>query len=334
MFNWILSWWDNVSGEQQQQQQQHPPAKFDDQAYKQYAVNKRAHSDLVRWDVFRCYPFAFKFRYVTDNSSNDRCCSVVDFCKGLEINHDLLLKCNFDHQHVLHLDELMFNAPRVKAVAADIVGSLFATKQGLLQLLQQLPFVNKDDVLLAIRTDKGYDRDDVRDKIEAVLKHIKTLTANSDKFISAHKSFKLEVGARFEQFEQRLESINTKVNALQAPTQTTEAPVSVVFPRDVTKHPHLAVFMGRAEETGNTQIAFARGQENHFRRRKLEFEDNMDVMFEGVHPNPLLAMQCIKEEFYNSGHKIRRLSKKVIEVKCAVNVAKDIVKKAIINKDK
>lgn len=328
----MLNWW---IGSSSSGGQRHAPAEFDNQAYQRYTVDLRAHSDLVRWDVFRCYPFAFKFRYVTDNSSNGRCCSVVDFCKGLEINHDLLLKCNFDQQHVRRLDELVFNAPRVETtVVADSVGKLFATKHGLLQLLQQLPFDNKEDVLLAIKTDRGYDRDDVRDKIEAVLKHIKTLTANSDKFISAHKSFKLEVGARFEQFEQRLKSLNTKVDALQAaPTHTAEA-LSVVFPRDVTKHPHLAVFMGRAEETGSTQIAFARGQENHFRKRKQEFEDNMDVMFEGVHPNPLLAMHCIKEEFNNSGHKIRRLSKKVMEVNCAVNMAKDIVKRAIINKIK
>ncbi|AAP29806.1 unknown [Choristoneura fumiferana multiple nucleopolyhedrovirus] len=317
MFTWMFGgWWSGAD------KQLRLNAEFDEQAYKRYAVDRHAHSDLVRWDVFRCYPFAFKFRYVTDDSAN-RCCSVVDFCKGLKISHDLLLRCSFNRQHVRHLNELVLGAPPAET---DSFGSLYATKHGLLQFLQQLPLDAKEDVLLAIKTDKGYDRDDMRDKIETVLKHIKTLNANSDKFISAHKSFKHEVCVRFEQFEQRLDALDSKINAPPASTQG--APV-VVFPRDVTKHPHLAVFMSRAEDTGNTQIAFARGQEEHFRKRKLEFEDDMDTMFEGVHPNPLLAVHCIKEEFANSGYKMRRLSKKVIEVKCTVNAAKDIVKKAI-----
>jgi putative AlgH/UPF0301 family transcriptional regulator/chaperonin cofactor prefoldin len=158
--------------------------------------------------------------------------------------------------------------------------------------LHQLPFANKDDVLMAIKTDKGCD--DVREKIESVLKHIKTLNANSDKFINAHKSFKQEVGARFEQFEQRLQTLDTKLNTLQCAAPTQAVP-GVVFPRDVTKHQHLAVFMGRVEEQGSTQIAFARGQDEHFRKRKLEFEDDMDTMFEGVHPNPLMAVHCLAE---------------------------------------
>ncbi|AHD25624.1 ac13 [Choristoneura murinana nucleopolyhedrovirus] len=319
MFTWMFGgWWSSVD------KRRPVNAEFDEQAYQRYVIDRHAHSDLVRWDVFCCYPFAFKFRYVTDDTSN-RCFSVVDFCKGLKISHDLLQRCSFDRQHVRHLNELVFGAPPAET---DSVGSLFATKHGLIQLLQQLPVATKEDVLMAIKTDKGYAREDMRDKIEAVLDQIKTLNANSDKFISAHKSFKHEVGARFEQFEQRLNALDSKITA----HATTQAAPGVVFPRDVTKHPHLAVFMSRAEETGNTQIAFARGQENHYRKRRLEFEDDMDVMFEGVHPNPLLAVHCIREEFANSGHKIRRLSKKVIEVKCTLNAAKDIIKKAIINK--
>lgn len=307
----MLEWWNGGR----------PNAQFDKLAYNRYNVDQRAHSDLVRWDVFSCCPFTFKFRYVVDNSGG-RYCNIVDFCKGLNIDHNLLQGCEFDRQHVRTLNELVFCASRDEI---DSLGSLFANNRGLIELLMRLPFVNKENVLTAIKNN----RDDMRDKIEAVLHQIKTLNSNNDKFISAHKSFKLEVGARFDQFEQRLDALDTKFNALHAPSQATP---DVVFPRDVTKHPHLAVFMSRTEETGNTQIAFVRGQMDHFRKRKLEFEDDMDVMFEGVHPNPLMAVQCIKEEFNNSGHKIYRLSKKVIEVKCEVNVAKDIVKKAIVNK--
>lgn len=310
MLNWIAGL---VAGQRR--------VAFDEQAYERYAGG---HSELVRRDAFRCHPFAFEFRYVAD-ASLGRCCSVVDFCKGLRVAHELMLRCSFDRQHVRHLDELLLGAP---PAPTDSVGGLFASKHGLVQLLQQLPIVAKEDVLLAVKTDKGFDRDDVRDKIETVLKHIKTLNSNSAKFVGAHKAFKREVGARFEQFEQRLHSLDSKLNALRAPAPG--AP-GVVFPRDVTKHPHLAVFMGPVAERGSTQIAFARGQEEHFRKRKLEFEDDMDVMFEGVHPNPLLAVHCIKEKFASSGYKLRRVSKRVIEVKCSVDAAKDIVKKAIVN---
>lgn len=315
MFKWMSEWWGGAD------EQLPVTQEFDEKAYKRYTVDLHAHSDLVRWDVFRCYPFVFKFRYVVDDST-ERCCSVVDFCKGLEISHDLLLRCNFDRHHIRSLNELVLGAAPTDA---DSVGSLFATKHGLIILLQQLPFVNKKDVLLAIKTDKGYERDDTRDKIEAVLKHIKALTDNSDKFITAHKSFKQEVSARFGQFEQRLDALDTRISALHANAQ---AAPGVVFPRDVTKHPHLAVFMS-AKNVGNTQIAFTRGQEEHFRKRKLEFAEDMDVAFEGVHPNPMMAVHCIREEFANSRYKMRRLSKRVIEVECDINVAKDIVKKAI-----
>nr|ALR71208.1 hypothetical protein AGNV_147 [Anticarsia gemmatalis multiple nucleopolyhedrovirus] len=324
MFEWVFGWWGGSNGDEQQQQNF---VEFDEQAYKRYAVDRRAHSDLVRWDVFRCHPFTFRFRYVVDDN-NGRCCNVVDFCKGLEINHDLLLSCNLNRQHVFQLNQIVLGAPPTD-FNADSLGSLFATKHGLIQLLQQLPFINKNDVLMAIETDKCYDHDDVRDKIETVLKHIKALNANSDKFISAHKSFKLEVNARFKQMEQRFENLDNRLNSIPHERTTSSIAIpGVVFPRDVTKHEHLAVFMNRVDD--GTQIAFARGQQEHFRKRKLKFEDTMDIMFEGVHPNPVMAVNRIKEELYGSGHKMKKLRNCVLEVKCTVDTAKDIVKKAIL----
>ncbi|BBD51507.1 38.7K [Samia ricini nucleopolyhedrovirus] len=307
MFDWVRGWWANGA------------VAFDARAYKRYAVDRRAHSDLVRWDVFRCHPFTFEFRYVADDAG--RHFNLVDFCKGLQISHDLLPRCRWDCAR--HLNEIALGAPPT-AFAIESAGSLFATKHGLVQFLQQLPFTNKEQVLLAIRADR--ERDDMREKIESVLKHVKTLSANSDKFINSHKSFKLAVNARFEHLEQRLQKLDVK---LQAPSERDAAP-GVVFPRDVTKHEHLAVFMSGVEERGSTQIAFARGQQEHFRKRKLQFEESMDVMFEGVHPSPVMAVNRIKEELFGSGHKVRRLSKHIVEVKCSVAAAKDIVKKAIL----
>jgi hypothetical protein len=321
----MFGWWSS-SGNEQQQQQQENFVEFDEHAYKRYAVDRRARSDLVRWDVFRCYPFTFKFRYVVDDNTG-RCCSIVDFCKGLEISHDLLLSCNLNRQHVFRLNEIVLDAPPAE-LNADSVGSLFATKHGLIQLLQQLPFINKDDVLMAIKTEKGYDHDDVRDKIETVLKHIKTLNANSDKFINAHKSFKLEVNARFKQIEQRFETLDNRLKSTPQERNSLITIPGVVFPRDVTKHEHLAVFINKVDD--GTHIAFARGQQEHFRKRKLKFEDTMDIMFEGVHPNPVMAVNRIKEELYGSGHKMKKLPNRVLEVKCNVDTAKNIVKKVIL----
>ncbi|QDL57000.1 38.7KDA [Dione juno nucleopolyhedrovirus] len=339
MFNWMFNWW-NRGGEQNNA----VAADFDEQPYKRYTVDRYMHSDVVRRAQFKCHPFAFEFRYVLNNNDDDdeyagRCCNVMDFCKGLKINHNLLIRCNFDSKHVRHLNEWTFGptSPAEMDSQSLSMGSLFATKHGLLHLLQQLPFARKDKVLAAIeKMDNTHDN--VCDRIETVLKHVKTLNTNSDKFISAHESFKQEIGARFEQFEQRLQTLDTKFNALQCTTlrasSSSSAAPGVVFPRDTSKHQHLAVFMGRAaDERDSTQIAFVRGQEGHFRKRKLEFEDDMDIMFEGVHPNPLLAVHCIREELASSGYKMRRLSKKAIEVKCTVNVAKDIVRKAIMNKN-
>ncbi|AAK85574.1 hypothetical protein [Epiphyas postvittana nucleopolyhedrovirus] len=319
MFDWMFGWWSF----NEQHQQHHPLANhFNAQDYKQYAVDRRAQSDLVNRSVFKCHPFTFKFRYVIDDD-NGRCCRVVDFCKGLEINHELMLNCKWDSKHVRHLNEIVFKTPPVE-ISPDSMGTVYATKHGLIQILQQLSFEYKDDVLLAIKTDKGYDCDDVRDNIKTVLKHIKTLNVNSDKFINAHKLFENQVCARFEQLEQRLETLERVPDAPTMP--------GVIFPRDVNKHQHLAVFVN--QERGNTQIGFARGQEEYFRKRKLEFEEeDMHKMLETVHPNPQMAVQCIKDRFISNGYKIKKVSnrRRVIEVDCNINAAKDIVNNVIIS---
>ncbi|AFY62934.1 38.7k N-terminal [Philosamia cynthia ricini nucleopolyhedrovirus virus] len=117
MFDWVRGWWANGA------------VAFDARAYKRYAVDRRAHSDLVRWDVFRCHPFTFEFRYVADDAG--RHFNLVDFCKGLQISHDLLPRCRWDCAR--HLNELRWarlqprlrSSPRAACLPPNTASSNF-----------------------------------------------------------------------------------------------------------------------------------------------------------------------------------------------------------------
>ncbi|UOQ18892.1 38.7K [Olene mendosa nucleopolyhedrovirus] len=79
---------------------------------------------------------------------------------------------------------------------------------------------------------------------------------------------------------------------------------TVKLPKDSTKHPWLAVFakeVRREEADGAaaTQIAFATSRASAS-ARKRKYSD-MNLIYQGVHPNPHLAVCCITEEWQDRG---------------------------------
>ncbi|ADD73844.1 38.7 kDa protein [Lymantria xylina nucleopolyhedrovirus] len=77
---------------------------------------------------------------------------------------------------------------------------------------------------------------------------------------------------------------------------------TVKLPKDSTKHPWLAVFakeVCREEAGAATQIAFATSRAAASARKRKYCD--MNLIYQGVHPNPQLAVCCITEEWQERG---------------------------------
>jgi predicted DNA-binding protein YlxM (UPF0122 family) len=107
----------------------------------------------------------------------------------------------------------------------------------------------------------------------------------------------------------------------------------VRLPHDTSKHPRLAVYSESVDEN-TTKIAFVTGQTQNFRKRKLPFDedDNMELVFDEVHGNPLLAIQCINEHFNNNNYNVQKRAKRMLQVDCEMDTAKKIVSQVLNNK--
>jgi Protein of unknown function (DUF3627) len=293
-------------------------------------VMDKHKSHLIKWSTFECMNYNFNYRYVI-NQNNIKCFNIIDFFKGLNVNHDCVYDCDWNDNEIYHLNEIIFpksNSDR----SLESLGSLFATQKGIANILKKLQFENKIEVIMNLMRVHNVERDHLHDKIETVLKHVRNLNENSEKFLECHETFKTEVSTKFANFETRLNELNTKLNTIQTAEKIKNivhqhVRDQVMFPRDITKHQRLAVFSERVDD--HTRLAFVSGQESHFRKRKAQFEDDMEVLYDDVHPNPLLAIHCISENFYNKNYKVNKLGKRVINVNCDVNVAKNIVHEVV-----
>lgn len=301
--------------------------------YPDYNFNNYNASNLILWQNFNCANYNFNYRYIfIKNVVKEKCYNIMDYCKGLKIDYDDCLDCHKNVAEVYHLDDIICkHLNNFKRNFVELNGALFATKQGLIKILFKLNFDHKHEVLFSIKTENLVECDDMRDKIESVLKHVTRLNENSEKFIHNHDTFKNDVNHKFEQFEIRLNELDTKLNTLQSSEKlktslqqlNSKNKNCVTFPQDVTKHQHLAVFSESFND--RVKLAFVSGQEQHFRKRKLQYENNMETLYDDVHPNPLLAIQCITENFYNKKYKIKKLNKRQLDVNCNVDVVKEIV---------
>ncbi|USC25865.1 hypothetical protein [Palpita vitrealis nucleopolyhedrovirus] len=339
MLSWLWSWWinsicvdDNISNVDDDE---HDINKFDVNDYRKYNIIGQQYSHIIKWDSFKFSTHSFKYRYVHGDAYRfapaNKFYNVIDFCKGLEIAFANVLECNWSIDEIYHLNKIIFNKPDVGERDVNSLGALFATKAGLVKFLMTLNFKDKTETLMHIQIES--ERDNLQDKIESVLKHVKQLNENSEKFIITHETFKDNVTHKFEQFELRLHELDAKLNVLQSAENLKTAIVdaennkTVTYPRDVTKHQHLAVFSERV--ANGLKVAFVSGQERHFRKRKMQFEDNMDVLYEGVHPNPTMAIQCINEKLYDKRYKVRKLNKRTIDVNCTANIIKDVIQEVL-----
>ncbi|AKN81013.1 hypothetical protein [Lonomia obliqua multiple nucleopolyhedrovirus] len=349
MFNWFWKLWlwsssDTVEGGGIKNHNNHYNNKF---------------THIIKWKTFQCCTYKFDYKHVFNNK-NVIFYNILDYLMGLKITREHISNVNWNDNEILHLNDVIFtstnhNNNNNNRNKQDNLSSLYGSKQKLVGILQNLNFEHKNKVLLHIMGKKFGDddnkQDDIHDKIETVLQHVKKLNNNSEKFMLGHEMFKNEVHDKFKQFETRFQDLDAKLNVIQSAEELkhslqqhycnnncinnsdndNDGKRRVMFPRDITKHQHLAVFSERIND--HTKLAFVSGQEYHFRKRKLQYEEdgNMETLYDDVHPNPLLAIQCINENFYEKNYKINKLAKRLINVNCDSAVAKSIVNECLKN---
>ncbi|AAZ38182.1 38.7K protein [Agrotis segetum nucleopolyhedrovirus A] len=97
---------------------------------------------------------------------------------------------------------------------------------------------------------------------------------------------------------------------------------TVRFPRDTSKHPRLSVFVKPAED--GTKLAFLTSQQRRHGALKRKFND-MEMIYDNVHPNPQLAIQCINEELDLKNFDYRKQTRRILHMNCSVDTAKSFI---------
>nr|ADV91248.1 38.7 kDa protein [Spodoptera frugiperda multiple nucleopolyhedrovirus]AFH58979.1 38.7 kDa protein [Spodoptera frugiperda multiple nucleopolyhedrovirus]QED40217.1 38.7K [Spodoptera frugiperda multiple nucleopolyhedrovirus] len=98
----------------------------------------------------------------------------------------------------------------------------------------------------------------------------------------------------------------------------------VRFPRDSTKHPRLSVFVKPSEDGEGTEVAFLAAQQRRHGALKRKF-NNMEMIYDSVHPNPLLAMHCINEELDMKQIDYTKRSRRLLKVNTSVDTVKSFI---------
>ncbi|QEI03501.1 38.7KDA [Spodoptera cosmioides nucleopolyhedrovirus] len=97
---------------------------------------------------------------------------------------------------------------------------------------------------------------------------------------------------------------------------------TVRFPRDTSKHPRLSVFVKPSEE--GTEVAFITAQQRRHNALKRKFND-MEMIYDSVHPNPQLAMHCINEELDIKQFDYTKRSRRLIHVNSPIETVKSFI---------
>ncbi|AXS67791.1 38.7K [Cryptophlebia peltastica nucleopolyhedrovirus] len=98
--------------------------------------------------------------------------------------------------------------------------------------------------------------------------------------------------------------------------------MTIKLPKDVSKHPRIAVFMKPSQ--AGTKVAFVSGQKKYLQKGKRKFQD-MELVYDGVHPNPQMAVNCIAEELdFKNFDYIKKA--RLYYLNCNLETAKSFIK--------
>ncbi|ABF47463.1 38.7K protein [Clanis bilineata nucleopolyhedrovirus] len=98
---------------------------------------------------------------------------------------------------------------------------------------------------------------------------------------------------------------------------------TVKFPKDMSKHPRLSVFVKPLNEN-STAVAFLSGQKRHNLLGKRKY-NNMELVYDSIHPNPQLAVHCINEELDSKQFEYHKRTRRLYHVQCGVDVVKSFI---------
>ncbi|AUV65276.1 38.7K [Alphabaculovirus myunipunctae] len=97
----------------------------------------------------------------------------------------------------------------------------------------------------------------------------------------------------------------------------------VRYPRDTTKHPRLSVFVRNLDDE-KTQVAFLTAQQKRHRTLKRRYAD-MEMIYDSVHPNPQMALQCIDEELNMKNFDYHKTTRHRMNINCSVDTVKSFI---------
>ncbi|QHB21792.1 38.7K protein [Artaxa digramma nucleopolyhedrovirus] len=103
---------------------------------------------------------------------------------------------------------------------------------------------------------------------------------------------------------------------------------TVKFPRNVLKHPRLAVYVKPAVDDRGTQLAFLSGQQRTINARKRKFRD-MELILDCVHPNPLLALNCFDEDLESKKFNFYKKTKRLYHIDSDIETVKNFINENI-----
>ncbi|AWW14500.1 hypothetical protein KM620_gp140 [Hyposidra talaca nucleopolyhedrovirus] len=193
------------------------------------------------------------------------------------------------------------------------------------------------------------------EKFNKVLEAIESIKCNNTLLMECNNTFKTQVLDKFGAFEQRfsqqIQQLHNKITQYENVEQLytrlkeyhkTQEDASlddslsflnkhhrqgdryetVRFPRNSSKFPRLAVYVKPDNE--GTQMALIAGQQKNIQTRKRKYKD-MELIYDSVHPNPLLAVHCINEELDNKNYSYSKRGKRVFHIQSDVNTVKSFI---------
>ncbi|AHH82716.1 38.7 kDa protein [Buzura suppressaria nucleopolyhedrovirus] len=235
-------------------------------------------------------------------------------------------------------------------------------RNGALQLLNNIDFKNKAEFIACLLetfnelehfhkpSSTSIVNDD--DKFDKLLEAIEAIKCNNTLLLENNTTFKTQIidklGAFELQFSHQIQELHNKIiqyeNVEQLYTRlkkyhkTLEGSAlddccsifnehqnryeTVRFPRNPSKFPRLAVYV--KPDNQGTQLAIIAGQQKNMQARKRKYKD-MELVYDSVHPNPLLAVHCINEELDNKNYNYSKRGKRVYHIQSDVNTVKSFI---------
>jgi hypothetical protein len=295
--------------------------------------------------------FSFTMHYLFNDELWLAACAFAD---GIGyIDADAAVYDHVDDKYKRSVNQLLFNNDSQDCSVVCI------NKHGVLQLLDCIDFTNKAEFTawlfdnVFVELEGKFVPSPIDEKLTKVLKAIDGLQQHNSEMALTNEQFKSQVIEKFDAFDRRVAELNDKMTmfenvddlyrrlrehhrTLDSPRQMSFLSSSdddrrneecvrfdtVRFPRDTSKHPRLSVFV-KPDDNG-TQLAFVASQQRRHCALKRKYSD-MEMIYDNVHPNPELAMQCINEELDMKNFDYRKKSRRILHINCNLDTAKSFI---------